>query len=123
MPHNMLIFTSSESVVGLPRQAGGVQPPHGGPQLVDVASTEPNGAGPASYLANPQQAAMMKQMMEQQKAQLIREQRQQQQQQHMLAEQLQQQQHLPRQMSQAQRNPYPLQQFQGKTHTYTMKGG
>ncbi len=35
--------------------------------------------------------------------------------------QLQQQQHLPRQMSQAQRNPYPLQQFQGKTHTSTQK--
>jgi len=65
-----------------------------------VASSGPNGAGPAGYLANPQQAAMMKQMMameekrvqlhlmEQQKAQLIREQRQQQQQQHMLVEQV-----------------------------------
>uniref|UniRef100_A0A8C2A1E9 Mastermind-like transcriptional coactivator 3 n=1 Tax=Cyprinus carpio TaxID=7962 RepID=A0A8C2A1E9_CYPCA len=115
-----------EGVVGLPRQAGGVQPPHGGPG--GVTSAGPNGAGPGGYMPNPQQqqqAAMMKQMMameqekrvqlhlmEQQKAQLMREQRQQQQQ-HMLAEQLQQQQHLPRQMSQAQRNPYPLQQFQG----------
>ncbi|XP_052401264.1 mastermind-like protein 3 [Carassius gibelio] len=116
-----------EGVVGLPRQAGGVQPPHGGPGA--VTSAGPNGPGPGGYMPNPQQqqqAAMMKQMiameqekrvqlhlMEQQKAQLMREQRQQQQQQHMLAEQLQQQQHLPRQMSQAQRNPYPLQQFQG----------
>lgn len=85
-------------MVGLPRQAGGVQPPHGGPG--GVASTGPNGAGPDSYLANPQQAAMMQKMMameqekrvqihmmEQQKAQLMREQRQQQQQ-HMLAEQV-----------------------------------
>lgn len=83
-------------MVGLQRQAGGVQPPHGGPG--GVASSGPNGAGPAGYLANPQQAAMMKQMMameqekrvqihmmEQQKAHLIREQRQQQ---HMLAEQV-----------------------------------
>ncbi|RXN04430.1 mastermind 3 [Labeo rohita] len=89
-----------EGVVGLPRQAGGVQPPHGGPG--GVASAGPNGAGPGGYLPNPQQQqqAMMKQMiameqekrvqlhlMEQQKAQLMREQRQQQQQQHMLAEQ------------------------------------
>ncbi|KAK7161545.1 hypothetical protein R3I94_004276 [Phoxinus phoxinus] len=124
MPYGSMQQHVQESVVGLPRQAGGVQPPHGGPG--GVVSSGPNGAGPAGYLANPQQAAMMKQMMameqekrvqlhmmEQQKAQLIREQRQQQQQ-HMLAEQLQQQQqHLPRQMSQAQRNPYPLQQFQG----------
>lgn len=115
-----------QGVIGLPRQTGGVQPPHGAPG--GVASAGPNGAGPGGYMGNPQQAAMMKQMMvmeqekraqlqlmEHQKAQLIREQRQQQQQQHMLAEQLQQQQqqHLPRQMSQAQRNPYPLQQFQG----------
>ncbi|XP_051558842.1 mastermind-like protein 3 isoform X1 [Myxocyprinus asiaticus] len=118
-----------QGLVVLSRQAGGVQPPHGGPG--GVASAGPNGVGPGGYMGNPQQqqqAAMMKQMMameqekrvqlhlmEQQKAQLLREQRQQQQQQHMLAEQLQQQQqqHLPRQMSQAQRNPYPLQQFQG----------
>ncbi|XP_066534916.1 mastermind-like protein 3 [Hoplias malabaricus] len=118
-----------QGMVGMPRQAGGVQPPHGGPG--GVASAGPNGAGPGAgpggYLGNQQQQqqVMMKQMMameqekrvqlhmmEQQKAQLLREQRQQQQ--HLLAEQLQQQQqHLPRQMSQAQRNPYPLQQFQG----------
>ncbi|XP_017565692.2 mastermind-like protein 3 isoform X1 [Pygocentrus nattereri] len=123
-----------QGMVGMPRQASGVQPPHGGPG--GVASAGPNGAGPGAgpggYLGNQQQqqqqqAAMMKQMMameqekrvqlhmmEQQKAQLLREQRQQQH--HLLAEQLQQQQqqqHLPRQMSQAQRNPYPLQQFQG----------
>lgn len=88
-------------MVGLPRQTGGVQPPHGAPG--GVASAGPNGAGPGGYMANPQQqqqAAMMKQMiaMEQekraqlhlmeQKAQLMREQRQQQQQQHMLAEQV-----------------------------------
>lgn len=89
-------------MVGLPRQAAGVQPPHGGPG--GVTSAGPNGAVPGGYLPNPQQqqqAAMMKQMlvmeqekrvqlhlMEQQKAQLLREQRQQQQQQHMLAEQV-----------------------------------
>ncbi|XP_016088109.1 mastermind-like protein 3 isoform X1 [Sinocyclocheilus grahami] len=127
MPYGSMQQHVQEGVVGLPRQAGGVQPPHGG--TGGVTSAGPNGAGPGGYLPNPQQqqqAAMMKQMMameqekrvqlhlmEQQKAQLMREQRQQQQQQHMLAEQLQQQQHLPRQMSQAQRNPYPLQQFQG----------
>ncbi|XP_059408534.1 mastermind-like protein 3 [Carassius carassius] len=127
MPYGSIQQHVQEGVVGLPRQAGGVQPPHGGPG--GVTSAGPNGAGPGGYMPNPQQqqqAAMMKQMMameqekrvqlhlmEQQKVQLMREQRQQQQQQHMLAEQLQQQQHLPRQMSQAQRNPYPLQQFQG----------
>ncbi|XP_016372630.1 mastermind-like protein 3 [Sinocyclocheilus rhinocerous] len=127
MPYGSMQQHVQEGVVGLPRQAGGVQPPHGG--TAGVTSAGPNGAGSGGYLPNPQQqqqAAMMKQMMameqekrvqlhlmEQQKAQLMREQRQQQQQQHMLAEQLQQQQHLPRQMSQAQRNPYPLQQFQG----------
>ncbi|XP_062852393.1 mastermind-like protein 3 [Trichomycterus rosablanca] len=118
-----------QAMVGMPRQAGSVQPPHGGGG--GVTSGGPNGAGPGSYLANQQQqqqhqAAMMKQMMameqekrvqlhlmEQQKAQLLREQRQQQQH-HLLAEQLQQQQpHIPRQMNQTQRNPYPLQQFQG----------
>ncbi len=88
-------------MVGLPRQAAGVQPSHGGPG--SVTSAGPNGAVPGGYLPNPQQqqqAAMMKQMiameqekrvqrhlMEQQKAQLLREQRQQQQQ-HMLAEQV-----------------------------------
>lgn len=87
-------------MVGLPRQAAGVQPPHGGPG--GVTSAGPNGVVPGGYLPNPQQqqqAAMMKQMMameqekrvqlhlmEQQKAQLLREQRQQQQ--HMLAEQV-----------------------------------
>ncbi|KAB5581430.1 hypothetical protein PHYPO_G00175600 [Pangasianodon hypophthalmus] len=119
-----------QGMVGMPRQAGGVQPPHGGPG--GVPSAGPNGAGPGGYLGNQQQqqqqqAAMMKQMMameqekrvqlhlmEQQKVQLLREQRQQQQHHQLLAEQLQQQQqHLPRQMSQAQRNPYPLQQFPG----------
>ncbi|KAK2852359.1 hypothetical protein Q7C36_007560 [Tachysurus vachellii] len=119
-----------QGMVGMPRQAGGVQPPHGGPG--GVPSAGPNGAGPGGYLGNQQQqqqqAAMMKQMMameqekrvqlhlmEQHKVQLLREQRQQQHH-HLLAEQQQQQQqqqHLPRQMSQAQRNPYPLQQFQG----------
>ncbi|XP_065151706.2 mastermind-like protein 3 isoform X1 [Paramisgurnus dabryanus] len=126
---SMQQHVQDQGVVGMPRQAGGVQPPHGAPG--GVASAGPNSAGPGGYLGNPQQqqqAAMMKQMMaleqekrvqlhlmEQQKAQLMREQRQQQQQQqhHLLAEQLQQQQHLPRQMSQVQRNPYPLQQFQG----------
>lgn len=91
-------------MVGLQRQTGGVQPPHGAPG--GVASAGPNGAGPGGYMGNPQQqqqAAMMKQMiameqekraqlhlMEQQKVQLMREQRQQhqQQQQHMLAEQV-----------------------------------
>lgn len=88
-------------MVGMPRQAGGVQPPHGGPG--GVPSAGPNGAGPGGYLGNPQQqqqAAMMKQMMaleqekrvqlhlmEQQKVQLLREQRQQQHH-HLLAEQV-----------------------------------
>ncbi|XP_035387542.1 mastermind-like protein 3 isoform X2 [Electrophorus electricus] len=113
-----------QGVVSMARQAGAVQPPHGGPG--GVASAGPNGvgpgAGPGGYLGNQQQqqqAAMMKQMMameqekrvqlhllEQQKAQLLREQRQQQH--HLLAEQLQQQQH--RQMNQSQRSPY--QQYQ-----------
>lgn len=85
-------------MVGLPRQTGGVQPPHGAPG--GVASAGPNGAGPGGYMGNPQQqqqAAMIKQMMAmeqekraqlhlmEQKAQLMREQRQQQ---HMLAEQV-----------------------------------
>ncbi|XP_076830953.1 mastermind-like protein 3 [Brachyhypopomus gauderio] len=126
-----LLYFQDQGVVGMTRQAGSVQPPHGGPG--GVASTGPNGvgpgAGPAGYLGNQQQqqqqAAMMRvqfHLLEQQKAQLLREQRQQQH--HLLAEQLQQQQqqqqqqqHLPRQMSQAQRSPthtlpYPL-QFQG----------
>lgn len=88
-------------MVGMPRQAGGVQPPHGGPG--GVPSAGPNGAGPGGYLGNQQQqqqAAMMKQMMameqekrvqlhliEQHKVQLLREQRQQQHH-HLLAEQV-----------------------------------
>lgn len=90
-------------MVGMPRQAGGVQPAHGGPG--GVPSAGPNGAGPGGYLGNQQQqqqqqAAMMKQMMameqekrvqlhlmEQQKVQLLREQRQQQHH-HLLAEQV-----------------------------------
>lgn len=92
-------------MVGMPRQAGGVQPPHGGPG--GVPSAGPNGPGPGGYLGNQQQqqqqqqqAAMMKQMMameqekrvqlqlmEQQKVQLLREQRQQQHH-HLLAEQV-----------------------------------
>lgn len=87
-------------MVGLPRQAAGIQPPHGGPGAVPSAG--PNGAGPGGYLGNQQQqqAAMMKQMMameqekrvqlhlmEQQKVQLLREQRQQQHH-HLLAEQV-----------------------------------
>lgn len=90
-----------QGMVGMPRQAGGVQPPHGGPGGVPTAG--PNGAGPGGYLGNQQQqqqAAMMKQMMaveqekrvqlhlmEQQKVQLLREQRQQQHH-HLLAEQV-----------------------------------
>uniref|UniRef100_W5KD65 Mastermind like transcriptional coactivator 3 n=1 Tax=Astyanax mexicanus TaxID=7994 RepID=W5KD65_ASTMX len=96
-----------QGMVGMPRQAGGVQPPHTGPG--GVATAGPNGtvpvAGPGAYMGNQQQqqqqqqqAAMMKQMMameqekrvqlhmmEQQKAQLLREQRQQH---HLLAEQV-----------------------------------
>lgn len=100
----LFLLLQEQGMVGMPRQAGGVQPPHGVPG--GVPSAGPNGAGPGSYLGSQQQqqqqqAAMMKQMMameqekrvqlhlmEQQKVQLLREQRQQQQQHHLLAEQV-----------------------------------
>ncbi|KAL4640277.1 mastermind-like protein 3 isoform X1 [Arapaima gigas] len=121
MPYNaMQAHAQEQSMVGVPRQPGGVQTSLAGPGGMAPGPNASTGA--PGYLGNPQQAAMMKQMMqmehekraqlhlmEQQKQQVLREQRQQ-----LLAEQ-QQQQH-PRQLPHQQRNPFPVQQvnqFQG----------
>ncbi|XP_024145788.1 mastermind-like protein 3 isoform X1 [Oryzias melastigma] len=114
MPYSSMQHAQDQSMGGMSRPPGAIPPPHPAGGVATGVGPNQGSGPPPGYLANQQQAVMMKKMaMEQGKRaqmQMMEQHRKQQ----LLAEQLQQQHHLPRQMGQGQRNSYPqVNQYQG----------